>query len=799
MKKFIIVALLFGGLLLGIFEWLRHPLPPIEGTHSISGLIDQVDIYTDKYGVPHVFAENEKDLFYAAGYIAARDRLFQLSLVSLAVKGELSSVLGPGYLDKDIYFRTWKIHDTAKKIVNNMDARNKQIFENFCKGINFRIDEAFNDLPLEFKILGFKPNYWDPTIVAGYARMMAHEMSGSWKPEVIFGAVESYFGKEMLNDILPGEEVDIPTIAASLPVSILQSLDNVIESEYSIRNLFGDVSADIGSNNWVVSPSRTVKGHAYLANDPHLAFTQPPRWYEIHLSGGRFNVSGVCIAGIPLPVIGQNERTAWGFTNTMVDDLDFFIEKTNPDNEYQYFHEGKWLDMLVKTETFKIKGSSDSLINIRSTHHGPIISDVHSLKSFNNDMLSMKWAGHWITNELDAWVELTLMRNWNDFSNALKKFGVPGQNIVYADVDGNIGWRPAVYIPIRKRGYSMAPRPGWDKSYEWNGYVPFEEMPFLFNPPEGYISTANNRTIGNEFPYYVSGLWADPSRASRIKEVLGVKEKVGLDDMKLLQLDLTSNYSKEILPHILENVGTSDSKIYNRAIRFLNEWDHIENIGSEATLIFHSISNNIIKNIYYDELSLLGEKYYETFLGLKYITKRNLRGIMKNHNNKWVDDISTPNKKETINDIISISIKSGIQEIVDTFGPNWSNWKWGYAHSLTHKHILGDVKILDYLFNLNIGPYLSGGSDVTPNAGGYSLLKGFNQTSGASMRRIVDFSDMNKTSMILPTGQSGLHNSPHYRDQAPLYHNGKYRETNFKEDYIINNTEYKHLILLPVE
>ena len=179
MNKLIIVLLLFAGLIFGIFEWLRHPLPPIEGEHSIPGLIKQVDIYTDKYGVPHVFAENEKDLFYAAGYIAARDRLFQLSLVSLAVKGELSSVLGPGYLDKDIYFRTWMIHDTAKKIVKSMDARNKQIFDNFCKGINIRIDEIYSDPPLEFKILGFKPNHWDPTIVAGYARMMAHEMSGS--------------------------------------------------------------------------------------------------------------------------------------------------------------------------------------------------------------------------------------------------------------------------------------------------------------------------------------------------------------------------------------------------------------------------------------------------------------------------------------------------------------------------------------------------------------------------------------------------------------------------------------------
>ena len=231
MKKFIYISIIIAGLLLALFEWLRHPLPVTKGTHTISGLSKQVDIYTDKYGVPHIFADNEQDLFFAAGYIAARDRLFQLSLVSLAVRGGLSSVLGPEYLEKDIYFRTWKIHETAKTLVKNMDARNKVIFEDFCKGINFRIDEVYNDPPLEFKLLGFKPSHWDPAIVAGYARMMAHEMSGSWKPEVVFGAVQSYFGTEMLKDILPDEKIDIPTIAVDLPVRILGSLENVSEGE----------------------------------------------------------------------------------------------------------------------------------------------------------------------------------------------------------------------------------------------------------------------------------------------------------------------------------------------------------------------------------------------------------------------------------------------------------------------------------------------------------------------------------------------------------------------------------------
>ena len=778
-------------------EWLRHPLPILDGEIKIPSLTNKVDVYTDEYGVPHVYAETESDLFFAAGYIAARDRLFQLSMVSLAVRGGLASVLGPEYLKTDIYFRTWKINDVAEKMINKMDEDNKRIFQRFCDGINFRTDEVVNDLPLEFKILGFKPDKWSPVTVAGYARMMAHEMSGSWKPEVVFGAVEAYFGIEKLKELFPEKGIDYPIIAHDKRIKTTHLYSNVLNSEYQIRNLFGDFSADIGSNNWVVGPSRSETGHAFLANDPHLAFTQPPRWYEIHLIGGRFDVSGVCIAGIPLPVIGQNQRTAWGFTNSMVDDLDFFIEEINPNNINEYKHNNEWLLITSKKEKFSVKGKPDTSINIRSTHHGPIISDIHPLSKNNSQVLSMSWTGHWVTNELDAWVQLTTMKNWSDFSNALSKFGVPGQNIVYADIEGNIGWRPAVFVPIRREGFSMVPRPGWDKSYDWNGKVPYEEMPFQYNPPKGFISTANNRTIDETFPYYLSGLWADPSRASRIEEMLSEDKKYTMKDMKSIQLDYTSNFSKEILPHILSSMGNSKSVAHTRAKRFLEEWNHIESINSEAALVFHSITNEIIKNIYYDELSLLGENYFQTFVGLKYITKRSLRSILKGNVSSWVDDINTRNKIETLDEIIKRSSVIGVDNIIETYGPNWSNWKWGKAHSLTHKHLLGGNKYLNYLFSLNIGPYLSGGSDVTPNAGGYSLTKGFKQTSGASMRRIVDFSDLNNTQMIIPTGQSGLHDSPHYGDQASLYHSGQYRNTSFEEDHIKNSGRFKHLELYP--
>ncbi len=783
------------GFIYGLFRWIDHPLPATEGVVALEPLINTVDVFTDEYGVPHVFAENEKDLFFTAGYIAARDRLFQLSMVALAVKGELASVLGEKYVKTDIYLRTWRIHDTAKKLVENMRPKNRVVFKAFCEGINYRINEIRGDPPVEFKILNMEAPLWDPTIVAGYARMMAHEMSSSWQPEIVFGAVQSFFGNEKLNELIPDEKVDLPTIAHNKIDK--RFFDEVINNEFSLRDFFGEKLSDIGSNSWVVSGKKTNTGEPMLANDPHLAFTQPPRWYEIRLKGGRFNVSGVCIAGIPMPVIGQNKNVAWGFTNTMVDDLDFFVESINGVDKKKYKKGDRWKDIVEKKERISIKGRRDTVITVRLTDNGPIISDIHPLLKNSETAISMSWTGHWTTKELDAWVSLTTMADWDGFTRGVRDFGVPGQNIVYADIKGNIGWRPAVYVPIRKKGYSMVPRPGHDTTYAWKGRVPFEKMPYLYNPEKGYISTANNRTIDKSFPYYISGLWADPSRAERIESFLDSSNIITMEKMKALQTDYFSELAKDIVPHITKLDRGFKLDGHKRAMQFIKEWDCVEHKNSEAAYIFHSFLYSLTKNIFKDELDLIGDSYFDIFLNLKYITNRNLRLVLDNNHSTWIDNINTTKKIETIDDILIQSFYDAYDLIVELSGPNWSNWKWGNVHTLTHKHALGDVSILNYLLGLNIGPFKSGGSDGTLNAGGYSRTTPFIQTSGASMRRIVDFSNLNETQMILPTGQSGLPNSPHYKDQVEKYNSGLYRTTWFDEDYIRSNNNFKHMVYSP--
>jgi|TARA_Y100000031_G_scaffold142762_1_gene172566 penicillin amidase len=788
---FIITALLV--LLIGLRTYIYPPLPSYEGKISLKGLGDTVNVYTDDFGVPHVFAKNDLDLFLTAGYIAARERLFQMSMVAYAVRGEIASALGDEHLSSDIYLRTWRIPTVAKQLAENMYPEERRILEAFCRGINAQIDEAMNDLPVEFKILRIKPPYWKPSDVTGYARMMAHEMQSSWKPEIVYGAIAEYFGREKLNEIYPGHLPGEPTISKGLK----PAFDTILSQEFKIRDLLGFRSPHIGSNSWVLSGKKTASGKPILVNDPHLEFTQPARWYEMHLKGGKYNSCGVCIAGIPVPVIGNNETCAWGFTNSMVDDVDFFIEKIHPDDPNQYFHGKEWKNIQLVNETIPLKSGKDTTVVIRMTHHGPIISDIHPLLQNGDISISMSWTGHRITKEMNAFMKLNTMKNWDDFSKAVKNFGVPGQNIIYADTAGNIGWRPAVYVPIRNEGHSLIPRPGHNPKYDWNGYIPFEEMPFILNPESGYIATANNKTIGDEFPYYISGLWADPSRANRIIELIEPLQYATVDNMKSIQLDMVSPFAREICTLLLQfNFSFDDDKITN-IINDLKEWDGEESADSKNALFFHSIIKTLAYNIYGDELSLLGDNYLEAFLGLKYLYTRNLRVLLRTGQSSWFDNITTTKNEESMEDIIKLSIIEGINAVFEKYGDKKENRVWGKAHSLTHPHLLGKVSMLNKIFSLNVGPFFSGGSDKTVRAGGFSYLEPFMQTAGASMRRIVDLNNLDKINFILPTGQSGHPHSPHYRDQAESYNKGKYKTTCFNEEIIKKDKGFRKLTITP--
>lgn len=800
-KKFAMVVLVLVLVtFLSVRIYLHHDLPLYSGSLVRPGLVDTVEVYTDQYGVPHILARNEGDLFFAAGYIAARERLFQLTTVAASVRGELALLLGDDLVKSDIYLRTWRIPEMGRRLAAALDTDTAVLVEAFCRGINSQIAELGRNLPLEFKLLRVKPIQWQPSDVAGYARLMAHELQSSWKSEVVYGAVGEYWGAEKLAEILPAYEDHRPTIAAQQGKDFLPRLYSAVqESEAALREITGMSAAAIGSNSWVISGSRTANGKPLLANDPHLEFAQPPRWYEMHLKGGRFDVSGVCLAGIPVPVIGQNEACAWGFTNSMADDLDFFLETIHPDNPNRYLSGERWLDMELAEERIPLKSGGDTTVVVRLTHHGPVISDIHPLLRKGDQAVSMSWTGHRLSNEIGVFFKLNLMGNWDDFSAAVEDYGVPGQNMVYADTAGNIGWRPAVHLPLRIEGNSLTPRPGKNPEYDWQGIIPYEEMPYLLNPGDGYIVSANNKTIGDEFPYYVSNLWADPSRAERILELIQGLEGARAEDMEAIQLDVVSPFAREITPYLLAAATGREEGNLKTALDLLRTWDGEESPQSPAALVFHVTLNKLVRNIYGDELEPLGTGYLEALAGLKYLNSRNLRRLLREDSSSWFDDLNTPDRVETRDEIIRRSLQEAVDDIEQRAGSDPRQWTWGQEHTLTHPHLLGDVALLEWLFDLNVGPYPSGGSDKTPNAGGYSFNRPYRQIAGPSMRRVVDFSDLDRTRFILPTGQSGLSHSPHYNDQAPLYHSGQYRITHFDEAYIRSSDDYQHLVLAPEE
>ena len=487
----------------------------------------------------------------------------------------------------------------------------------------------------------------------------------------------------------------------------------------------------------------------------------------------------------------------WGFTNIMADDIDFFIEKIHPNDPNKYRHGDNWLDMVVREEVIPRKNGGDTTIVIRETHHGPVISDVHPLLKNERKVVSMAWTGNQITEEISTLSKIGLVNDWDGFTEVIKKFSVPGQNIIFADTAGNIGWRAAALIPIRKDGGSLLPRPGWDPSYDWQGFIPFEEMPFLYNPDKGYIATANNKIVDDDYPYYISNQWAEPSRIERIEEWLNSKEKLTVEDMKILQNDWLSPFAREVVPNIIQWLPQDLNGNEKTALNILNEWDYIEDKESAAALIFHTVLDELLHNIYEDELAMIDDKAFDALVHFSMLPYRNIHWVLAEGQSSWIDDVTTPGYIETRTDIVTKSFSNAVKRIEREVGINPAVWSWGAVHTLTHPHPLGKINIFDKLFGFNVGSFKAGGSSMTVNKGEYEVLQAFDQSVGASFRRIVDLKNMNNTQFVIPTGQSGQPNSPHYDDQAALYNAGKYRTTWFDEDFIRNNKQFHHLVLLP--
>lgn len=778
------LILLAVGLIIGILyvrQLSRKGLPDYSAEVKLEGMVGQVTVYRDAYAVPHIYADNEEDLFRATGYVMAQDRLWQMDLFRRATTGRLSEIFGPDLVETDLLMRALRIPEKSQMVLGRQSQEVLGALEAFSDGVNQFMKIHQKNLPLEFSLLGYKPEDWVPEHSLNLIGYMAWDLTFPWHNEAILFKITEKIGSdnpkllELVPDLSLQKTLAYPEFRSKKDEPELGL--NLLQSSRLLEELGLVVFS--GSNNWAVSGKKSTTGKPLFANDMHLALFIPGIWYQMHqVIEGQLNVTGVCLAGAPAIVAGHNQWIAWGMTNAMVDDMDFYLETIHPENPDLYMFNGEWREMDVRTERIPIKGGDIVEKTLRFTHRGPIVS---GFKGIEEHALSMRWIGNEFSNEVSSVYWLNRARNWEEFKDAARNFFSISQNINYADVDGNIGLYYCAGVPIRK-GEGHFVFPGETDDYDWKGFVPFEELPHVYNPESGYVSSANNRSMDESYPYYISRWFMPPHRIERIREMLEAKEKLSVDDFKSMHADLHSKLVDDILKDILGELKQLEdlSKPEKAALGLLMSWEGELTKDSAAASVFEKMLYYLVKNLIQDEL---GERLLDEFLGSQALYINLLMKTFRAKQSLWCDDINTADIEENFSQIVQKSFRDSVQDLVINRGKNPDDWKWGKIHKLYLDHPIGSVKILDRVFRLNRGPFPVGGSYHTICPFFYSF-RSFQSRSGASHRHIYSLANWDESWTVIPTGVSGVPSSPHYCDQTSLYLENLYHNDYISRDLI---------------
>lgn len=759
----------------------KGAIPRYNGELVIPALGSDVTVYRDERGMPHIYASNEHDLYYSVGYVMAQERLWQMDLIRRATTGRLSEIFGESMVKTDLFLRSLSMEAKSKLVIKEEDPAIIECLNAYTAGVNAYISDAGVKLPPEFRILGYKPDPWKLEDIANIIGYMGWDLAaGNLSTDIFNYKLFKKLGYEKGSTLIP----DFKAVTSyafpdfMLSDTALKSAREFISSMDKL-NALGIVSFS-GSNNWAVSGSRTETGKPVFSNDMHLGLSSPGIWIEMHqVIPGKLNVTGVLVPGEPFVVAGHNERIAWGMTNLMVDDIDLFAEKINPDNHNQYFFNNEWKDLRVQDEIIKIKGGKTDTLRLTFTHRGPLVSEFRGV---DDATLSMRWSGNDMSDELKGVYLLNRASNRDEFRTALASFRSVSQNFAYADVDGNIGLNTGGGIPIRK-GYGSIIRDGQTDEFDWKGFVPFSQLPSGFNPNSGYISSANNKTVSDEYPYYISFRFYPPYRIGRIRQMLDEKEKFGMDDFKRMITDQHSYYAALLTPQILKlkEKQSSMNPVESASLNQLADWDFDMNSSLTAPSIFEYFRISFSKNLLSDELGDL----YKDLPGA--INDYYIYKLLQTGADEWVDDINTP-EKESLDDIIKKSFTDCIQSLSDTYGTDTNNWRWGNIHKITIEHPLSKVKILDKVFGLNSKEYSIGGSNHTVCP--YTYGAGFKVNDGASERHIFNTANWDESYSVIPTGISGVPASEFYLSQTKTYLEGKFYKDHFSAEAVKAAAKY---------
>lgn len=778
------------------YRLLMKSLPEYQGDKQLGGLSASVEVYTDRYAIPHIYAESDEDAAYALGYLHASERLFQMDIARRAGEGRLSEVFGSATLPYDRMFKTIGIDRTVKRDMGKINPQYMSLLQAYSNGVNDYIKAAKGKYPVEFDALGYDPYLWKPEHSLIIGKLMAWELNISWWTDIAFSHLVQKFGEEKVKEILPDFPENAPTIIPSGLQKAPEITTSLIETDRAFRNFIGFGGTHIGSNNWVVNSAMSQSGKPIIANDPHLALQAPGKWYAAVIRGKNWKAEGVTLPGVPGVVIGKNENISWVMTNVMADDADFYLEKIDSTGK-KYFFNNAWQDLKSYRYTIHVKDSEDVEISVKETHRGPIVSGIHPYTFMYPDriqkkaVLSMRWTGNEFSDELYAIMAMNMSKNWTDFRDAVSHYYVPGQNFVYADNAGNIGYICGARLPLRSSVNPTFVCDGTTDAYDWKGYVPFEQMPSLFNPPENYIASANNKTV-KDFSYHISNLWEPSSRIERITELLRGKQKHSVKDFMQYQNDVVSPYAREMTPYIISafNEVKVKDRLLSGTLNLFKTWDHNLNEYSQMPAIFEVFFQFLLRNTFEDEM---GSSLYNEYVFTANVPYRSILRMMKENNSSWFDNVNTKGRVETRDDIIRRSLIDALRYFESHFGPSISEWQWGKLHTVTLKHMFhGKFGALDDF--IDIGPYEIGGSGTSLFNTEYSFNDPYETVLGPSMRYIYDFSRPGEFYLILTSGQSGNVFSKHYKDMTEMWLKGKYIRV-ATGDREVKNSGYNLMIL----
>lgn len=780
----LILGLLIVLVLIGGYFFLNHvktvALPDYSKDVQIPGLTGEVTILRDSFAIPHIYAENETDLYRAVGFAMAQDRLWQIDLLRRVTQGRLSEILGKDRLNTDLLFRALRIQEKSEKVLAQSSPEIVTALEAFSAGINFYIENF--PLPPEFKILGYKPEPWHPVYSINLIGYMSWDLTSGWNTKILLHQLGNEISQEQLQELLPKREHHSLPVFPDFSKEIILG-ETLLSANAELEKLGIEIFQ--ASNNWAVSGAKSKTGKPLLSNDAHLSLFAPGIWYQMHQEAeGSIRVSGVVLPGQPFVINGHNDSIAWGMTNVSVDDLDFYAETLNEDST-KYLLDGQWINLLVKEEKIAIKKREEITEKLKFTHRGPI---VNRFKSENETALSIRWIGNEMSDELRAVYLLNRASNWSDFRDAVSTFKSVSQNINYADVAGNIGLQAAAGVPLRQ-GTGIQIYPGDTSLYDWTGLVPFEELPLELNPERGYVSSANNRTVPDDYPYYIGTWFAPPDRINRIREMLETTEKHGVDDFKRLLNDFRSKKAERFVPEFLDilNHNQIENETQKATLEKIQEWDFVLNRESQAASVFEILYRKVAEILVKDDLP---EELYRSLLGERKMIENLMENVLFSENSLWIDDQNTP-EPETWNDIVIRAFYETVDELTQELGPDVENWNWEKLHTFTISHPLGVVKMLDNAFKLNRGPFGVPGSYHTVTPFSYSYTNLYHTNHGASQRHIFDLSNWDNSQTIIPTGTSGIPASDFYLDQTEMYLENHYRNTTFSKSGVMKKNRFK--------